>query len=379
LRRDGEAAVRVPLVDLRAQYAAIRHEIEPALLRLCEAQSFVLGPEVEALEAEIAAYVRARHAVGCASGTDALVLALAASGVGPGDEVITSAFSFVAAAEAVVLRGARPVFADIDPGTFNVDPDAVERAVTRRTRAIVAVDLFGQCADMGALLGIAELHGIPVIEDAAQSLGAEHRGRRAGEMASLTTFSFYPSKNLGGFGDGGMLATQSDEAARLLRELRVHGESERYVHVRIGTNSRLDALQAVVLRAKLRHLDRWIELRQAHAADYGERLRARGLDALVRPPAAAPGSTRHVFNQYTVRVESRDALRAHLGNRGVATAVYYPLPLHEQPCFRVLVDGQRFAHSERAAAEVLSLPLYPELGAEQRAYVVDCIAEFYGR
>jgi len=370
--------MRVPQLDLRAQYATLRHEIEPVVLRLMASQSFVLGAEVEALEAEIAAYTRAPHAIACANGTDALLLALLACGVGPGDEVITSAFSFIAAAEVIALLRATPVFVDIDPGTFNLDPDALERAMTARVKAIVPVDLFGQCADMSAILGIADLHGVPVVEDAAQSLGAEHRGRRAGEMAAFTTFSFYPSKNLGGFGDGGLLTVLDAEKAARVRRLRVHGESERYVHSEVGMNSRLDALQAAVLRIKLRHLDAWTSLRQSHALDYTRRLGARGLAGRVQPPRTAPDSTRHVFNQYTVRVEQRDALRAHLQAAGIGTAVYYPLPLHRQPCFQGLGEGA-FPESERAAAQVLSLPLYAELTDAQRAAVVDSIESFYAR
>ncbi len=370
--------MRVPMLDLAAQYATIRDEIEPRLLEVCASQRFVLGPEGEALEAEIAQYVRARHAIGCASGTDALVLALAAAGVGPGDDVVTTAFSFIAAAEAIRLRGARPVFVDIDPSTFNLDPDALELALTPKTRAIIAVDLFGQCADIKAVHGIGELHGATVIEDAAQSIGAENRGKRAGEVAHVTTFSFYPTKNLGGFGDGGMMTTQSDTMAAALRQLRVHGESERYIHAVVGTNSRLDELQAAVLRVKLRHLDDWTERRQAHAADYTRRLHEAGLDEHVRTPKVAPGNTRHVFNQYTVRVAKRDVLRAHLSERGVGTAVYYPVALQRLPCFADLWDvPPELPHSERAASEVRSLPLFPELTDEQRAYVVECIAEFY--
>ena len=370
--------MRVPQLDLRAQYATIRHEIEPCLLRLLESQSFVLGAEVEALEAEVAAYTRAEHAVSCANGTDALLLALLACGVGPGDEVITSAFSFIAAAEVIAFLRAKPVFVDIEPGTFNLDPDALERALGARVKAIVPVDLFGQCADMSAIAGIADLHGVPLIEDAAQSLGAEHRGRRAGEMAPFTTFSFYPTKNLGGFGDGGLVTAQDPEMAALLRRLRVHGEAERYLHSEVGMNSRLDALQAAVLRLKLRHLDDWTQKRQSHAADYTRRLVARGLTAQVQPPQTAADSTRHVFNQYTVRAEQRDALRQHLQSRDVGTAVYYPVPLHRQPCFQGLGEVL-LPESERAAAEVLSLPLYPELSEAQREYVVECIAEFYAR
>ena len=300
----------------------------------------------------------------CANGTDALLLALLACGVGPGDEVITSAFSFIAAAEVIAFLRAKPVFVDIEPGSFNLDPDALERALTARVKAIVPVDLFGQCAEMTAILGIADLHGVPVIEDAAQSLGAEHRGRRAGEMAPYTTFSFYPTKNLGGFGDGGLVTAQDPAQAALLRQLRVHGEAERYVHTVVGMNSRLDALQAAVLRLKLRHLDAWTRQRQSHAADYTRRLGAGGLAAQVQPPPTAADSTRHVFNQYTVRAERRDALRQHLQAQGVGTAVYYPVPLHRP----ALLPGARrdLAASERArrrrGAFVAPLP-----GAERGA------------
>jgi dTDP-4-amino-4,6-dideoxygalactose transaminase len=366
------------MLDLAAQYEQIRAEVEPKLLEVCASQRFILGPEVEAVEAEVAAYVRAQHAVGCASGTDAILLALAAAGVGPGDDVATSAFSFIAGAEAIRLRGARPLFVDIDPGTFNLAADALELAITPKTRAILAVDLFGQCADMQAVHGIGELHGATVIEDAAQSIGAEHRHQRAGEIAHITTFSFYPTKNLGGFGDGGMLTTQSDAIASELRRLRAHGESERYVHARLGTNSRLDELQAAVLRIKLRYLDDWTERRRAHAEDYTRRLLDAGLEDEVRAPKTAVESTRHVFNQYTVRVTQREALRAHLHEHGVGTAVYYPMPLHRQPCFADLWESApELPHAQRAADEVLALPMYPELSAEQRAYVVECIADFH--
>jgi len=370
--------MRVPALDLQAQYATIRDEIEPMLLDLCASQRFVLGPEVESLEREIADYVRAPHAIGCASGTDAIVLALRALGIGPGDEVVTSPFTFFATAGAIALVGARPVFADIEPASFNLDPERCEAALGARTRAIIAVDLFGQCADMTAILDIARRRRLPVIEDAAQSLGAEHRGTRAGAM-TLTTFSFYPSKNLGGFGDGGMITTSDDDEARVLRQLRVHGESSRYVHERLGQNSRLDALQAAVLRIKLRHLDAWTEARQERAAAYGQLLARPGLRDVVRTPSAAPHATRHVYNQYTVRVRDREALREALAERGVGTAVYYPIPLHLQPCFRDLGhEAGDFPESEKAAGEVLSLPLYPELTPEQQAFVADSIANFYG-
>lgn len=369
--------MRVPVLDLRAQYAALRAEIEPVLLGLCESQGFVMGPEVEAFEREAAAYVRTPFAVGCASGTDALILALRALGVGHGHEVITTPFTFFASAGAVSLVGARPVFADIEAATFNLDPDRLERAITPRTRAIIAVDLFGQTADLSAILEIAGRRGIPVIEDAAQSLGAEHRGRRTGEL-TLATFSFYPAKNLGGFGDGGMLATPSEPQAKLLRQLRLHGESSRYVHEHVGTNSRLDALQAAVLRIKLRHLDDWIAGRQRVAAAYTRELGALGLGERFVLPATAAHATRHVFNQYTVRAADRDALREHLTAAGVGSMVYYPIPLHLQPCFKDLGASRGdFPVSETAAQSVVSLPIYPELSADQIGIVVEAVRSFY--
>lgn len=367
--------MRVPVLDLAAQYASIRHEIEPVLLSVAASQHFVLGPEVEALEREIAASIGVEHAIGCASGTDALVLALRACGVGPGDEVVTSPFTFFASAGAAAQLGARPVFVDIDAASFNLDPERLEAAIGRRTRAIVPVDLFGQCADLDRILEIAARHDIPVIEDAAQSLGAEHRGRRAGAR-TLTTFSFYPSKNLGGFGDGGLLTTPDATQAKILRQLRVHGESQRYIHERVGTNSRLDALQAAVLRVKLRHLEAWTAARQRCAAAYDAALALLGEH--VTTPAIASHCTRHVWNQYTIRVEQRDALRTHLTDAGIGTMIYYPIPLHLQPCFRDLGGREGdFPVAERAAATVLSLPIYPELTAEQQTFVTEAIRSFF--
>ena len=369
--------MQVPALDLKAQYATLRTEIEPLLLQLCAAQTFVLGPEVEALEREIAAYLRAPYAVGCASGTDALILALRALGIGPGDEVVTTPLTFFATAGAIALVGATPVFCDIEPASFNLDPERLPSALTPRTRAIIAVDLFGQCAEMSAILAVAAPRGLPVVQDAAQSIGAEHERRRTGEL-TLTTLSFYPSKNLGGFGDGGMLVTPDEAQAQLLRQLRVHGESSRYIHTRVGTNSRLDALQAAVLRVKLRHLDRWVEARQRLAANYTASFTRLGLQAEVRVPRVGTHSTRHVFNQYTVRVTDRDRLREHLSTQGVGSMIYYPLPLHLQPCFSSL--GYRkgdFPVAERAAEEVLSLPIYPELTTAQQDLVVRTVAEFY--
>lgn len=371
--------MRVPVLDLRAQYAALRAEIEPAVLGVCASQGFVMGPEVEAFEREVAAYVRTPYAVGCASGTDALILALRALDVGHGHEVVTTPFTFFASAGAVSLVGARPVFADIDPATFNLDAEQLERAITPRTRAIIAVDLFGQAADLTAILEVAARHGIPVIEDAAQSIGAEHRGRRTGEL-TLATFSFYPAKNLGGFGDGGMLATPDEAQAKLLRQLRLHGESSRYVHEHVGTNSRLDALQAAVLRIKLRHLDAWIAGRQRVAAAYTRHFTALQLGDRFVLPTTAAHATRHVFNQYTVRAAERDALREHLTAEGVGSMVYYPIPLHLQPCFQDLGAARGdFPASEAAAASVVSLPIYPELTDAQIGIVADAVASFYHR
>jgi dTDP-4-amino-4,6-dideoxygalactose transaminase len=368
--------MQVPFLDLQAQYASIRAAVEPRLLDLCASQGFVLGPEVQALEAEIAAYTGSRHAIGCASGTDALILALMSCDVGPGDEVIVPSFTFMATGGAVALRHATPVFVDILPASFNVDPAAVEAAITSRTRAIIAVDLYGQCADMQAICDIGARHGVTVIEDAAQSIGAEHRGRRAGGIADLTTFSFYPSKNLGGFGDGGMITTKDDAHAERLRRLRVHGETARYVHDLIGTNSRLDALQAAVLRIKLQHLDDWVVRRQAHARAYRQQLLDAGLqDRLVLPETSAH-ATRHVWNQFTLRVPQRDALRQHLTEASIGTGVYYPIPMHRQKCFASLPPVSLPA-TEAASREVLSLPLYPELREEQRQHVVRSIVDFF--
>ena len=381
--------MNVPFLDLQAQYASIREVVEPRLLQLCASQGFVLGPEVLALEEEIAKYVQATHAIGCASGTDAITLALMSCDIGRGDEVIVPSFTFMATGGAVALRQATPVFVDIQPHSFNIEPAAVEAALTARTKAIIAVDLYGQCADMQAIVKIGSRHGVPVIEDAAQSIGAEHRGRRAGGIADLTTFSFYPSKNLGAFGDGGMISTNSDAHAARLRQLRVHGETSRYVHDLIGTNSRLDALQAAVLRIKLKELDSWVQRRQAHALAYQQQLLDAGMQEYLRVPEATPESTRHVWNQFTLRVRGkdaprggqeaapvRDALRAYLSDQSIGSAVYYPIPMHQQKCFAYLPSVQ-LAETEKASQDVLSLPLYPELRDEQRNYVVENIVTFF--
>lgn len=370
--------VNVPLLDLKAQYAALREDIEPAVRAVMESQRFILGPEVEALEREAAAYCGCRVAVGVSSGTDALLLALTAEGIGPGDEVITSPYTFFATGGSIARTGARPVFADIDPDSFNLEPDAVAAVVSDRTRAIVPVHLYGQCADMGRLLEIAAAKNIAVIEDAAQAIGAERDGRRAGAAGRAGCFSFFPSKNLGGFGDGGLITTQDEAHAEQLLALRVHGSKQRYVHEEIGGNFRLDALQAAVLRIKLRHLDDWTAARQAHAARYGELFEDAGLTAAgkITPPPVLPG--RHVFNQYVIRAQDRDGLMRHLREQGIGCEIYYPIPLHRQRCFSDLGYPEgAFPESERAARETLALPVYPELPEDAQACVAETIRRYY--
>jgi len=368
----------VPLLDLRAQFATIREEINAAIQRVVEAQQFILGPEVESLEREVASYCRANHAVGCSSGTDALLLALMAFDIGPGDEVITTPYSFFATAGVIQRLGAKPVFVDIDPESFNIDVAAVAERITPRTKAIMPVHLYGRTADMGLLAKIAERHGVPVIEDACQAIGAEYRSWRAGTLGRVAAFSFFPTKNLGGFGDGGMIATNYQDVADKIRMLRVHGMEPKYYHKLVGINGRLDALQAAVLRVKLRYLDRWTAARQAHARCYETLFAAHRLDGWIQPPHE-PASLRHVFNQYVIRVPAahRDPLRKHLTEHGVGTEIYYPVPLHLQQCFADL--GHRpgdFPNSERAAAETIALPVYPEMTAAQQMHVVQSIAAY---
>jgi dTDP-4-amino-4,6-dideoxygalactose transaminase len=373
--------MKVPLLDLRAQYEGLRGETLSAVERVFESQGFVLGREVSALEDEIAAYCGARHAVGCASGSDALLLALMALGVGAGDEVVTTPYSFFATAGSIARLGARPVFVDIEPRSYNIDPEKIEAALTPRTRALMPVHLYGQCAEMDAIAGIAGRRGVPVVEDAAQAIGARDRGRGAGALGEIGCFSFYPTKNLGGAGDGGMLTTGDDALAARLRSLRVHGESSKYHHKEIGFNSRLDSLQAAVLRVKLPRLDGWSDARALHAARYRELFADAGLLEEVAPPFEREGA-RHIYNQFVVRIGGgrRDALVEHLRREGVGTEVYYPVPLHLQECFRYL--GYRegdFPEAERAARETLALPVYPELTGEQQAYVVESVRGFFGR
>ncbi len=371
----------VPLLDLKRHHAPLRDEIAAALSGVCESGVFVLGPEVEALERRLAEYCQVRHAIGCASGSDALLLALMAVGIEPGDQVILPSFTFFATASAVTRLGARPVFADIDPVTFNIDPRHVEQLLGPRTRAILPVHLFGQCVEMEPVLRIAQAVGVVVIEDAAQAIGAEYDGRRAGSMGHIGCFSFYPTKNLGGVGDGGMLTTSDDALAEKLRLLRVHGMAPRYYHKVVGVNSRLDAFQAAVLNVKFPYLDHWTSLRQANARRYAEMFAASGLDRVLVLPQAAPWR-RHVWNQYVIRVPDgrRDALRAFLAEARIATEIYYPVGLHLQECFRHLgYQPGDLPETEQAAREVLALPIFPELTEQEQQTVVQRIAEFYRR
>jgi dTDP-4-amino-4,6-dideoxygalactose transaminase len=380
---------RVPLLDLQAQYQTIRDEVRAAVDRVFDAQHFVLGAEVQALEEEIARYSQTKFAIGCASGSDALLLALMSCEVGAGDEVITTPFSFFATAGAITRLGARPVFVDIDERTFNLDSNLVAAAITERTKAIMPVHLYGQCAEMDPLLELGRQGWrrtadkdagapIPIIEDAAQAIGAEDGRRRAGSMGTIGCFSFYPSKNLGGAGDGGMLITNDLDHARRLHMLRVHGEDTKYHHQVVGINSRLDALQAAVLRAKLPHLEEWTTARQRKAQQYELMFLDSGVSEQIEVPFVRP-NVRHVFHQFVIRIRDgrRDSLREHLRSSGVGTDVYYPVPLHLQKCFAYLgyKEGD-FPVAEQAAKETLALPVYPELTDEQQDYVVSSIAEY---
>jgi dTDP-4-amino-4,6-dideoxygalactose transaminase len=368
--------MKVPLLDLVAQHQTIREDVMEAVARVFDSQQFVMGAEVADFEREVGAYCRAKHAIGCASGSDALLLALMALDVGQGDEVITTSFTFFATASAVTRLGARPVFVDIAYDDFNLNVELLERAITPRTKAIMPVHLFGQCARMDVIADIAAKHNLPIVEDAAQAIGADFQTRRAGTMGAIGCFSFFPSKNLGGAGDGGLMTTEDDELAAKLRILRVHGMEPKYYHQVVGINSRLDALQAAVLRVKLRRLDDWSEARRANAARYEQWFAAAGVEEIVLPKAHA--DSRHIYNQYTIRCQRRDELKAHLQAAGIGTEVYYPVPLHLQECFAFL--GGKLGdlpETEQAMRECLSLPIYAELTADQQQYVVEKIAEFY--
>jgi dTDP-4-amino-4,6-dideoxygalactose transaminase len=387
--------IEVPLLDLRPQYAAIRSEIDAAIARVVESQHFVLGPEVEAFEREVAEYCGAPEAVGVGSGSDALILGLMALGVGPGDQVICPTFTFFATAGSVVRLGAEPVFVDVEPEDYNVSLASVEKAAAGcpRLRAIVPVHLFGQSCDLPALEELAGSLGVPIFEDAAQAIGAaDSRGCRAGAAGHLAAFSFFPTKNLGGFGEGGLVTCHDADLAETLRTLRVHGMKPKYHHELIGLNARLDAIQAAVLRVKLPRLESWHAARADNAAHYDELFAAAGAlpstvpleegGLALRYPARPASPARHVFNQYVVRVPAhlRDPLRAHLAERRIGSEIYYPVPLHLQPCFRDLGGAEgTLPHGEAAALETFALPIFPELSREQREAVAGTITDFLQR
>jgi dTDP-4-amino-4,6-dideoxygalactose transaminase len=366
----------VPLLDLKAQYAPLRDEILSAITRVCDSQRFIMGPEVDALEDELSAMLGVRHAVSVSSGTDALLLALMALDIKAGDEVITSAYSFFASAGEIARVGATPVFVDIDLETYNIETAGVGAAITPRTKAILPVHLFGLTADMDPIVEIASRAGIPIVEDAAQAIGATFKGQPAGGIGTCGCFSFFPSKNLGAFGDAGLLVTSDDHLAGLARSMRQHGMEPKYHHSVIGGNFRMDALQAAILRVKAPHLARWTDARRENAKRYATLFRDAGLADHVTLPIEPP-DRRHIFNQFVIRTPRRDDLRAHLAARGIGTEIYYPAPLHLQPCFSYL--GHRrgaFPAAERAAAESLALPIYGELTPAQQQTVVEAIAEF---
>lgn len=372
------AKLKFPFLDLKAQFASIRDEVMTAVAEVLESQQFVLGPEVQAFEEEISTKLGTKFAIGCASGTDALILALMAARIGPGDEVITTPFSFVATAGAIAQVGARPVFVDIDAASFNIDADKIEAAITPKTRAIVPVHLFGLPADLSPILDIAGRKNLLVIEDAAQAIGSQYNGQFVGTMGDFGCFSFFPSKNLGAAGDGGLITTNDSAMAERLRMIRVHGSKSKYVHEIHGINSRLDALQAAVLRVKLRHLDGWAEGRSKRAERYRRLFEEQGLTRFVGCPAVPGRCFHHVYNQFTIRAERRDELKECLRRDGIPSEIYYPLCLHLQHAFSGL--GYRAGQmpiAEKASAEVLSLPVFPELKDEQQDAVVAGIEKFY--
>jgi len=371
--------MNVPLLDLKVQHDAIADEIGLAVSGVLNSQHFILGPEVRALEEAISSYCGADYGIGCASGSDALLLAMMALNIGPGDEVITTPFSFFATAGCIARLGAKPVFVDVDAGTYNIDPAALQQAITPKTKAILPVHLFGQCAAMAAIDDVATAHAIPVIEDAAQSIGADFGGRRAGSLGLMASFSFYPTKNLGGAGDGGLITTSDAEVADRLRAMRAHGAKKKYFHDTVGINSRLDSLQAAILGVKFRYLENWTEARRRNAMTYRRLFGQSGLDdsGHITLPQDSVGG-RHVYNQFVIRAERRDDLRLHLKERGVGTEVYYPLPLHLQECFAYLgYKRGDMPVAELASEEALAIPIYPELKAPAIEYVVDSIAGFY--
>ncbi len=370
----------VPLLDLTAQFKTMREEILAEITEVCDSQRFILGPKVEKLEKEIAEYCGAKAACGVTSGSDALLIALMAEKIGAGDEVITTPFTFFATVGAIARTGAKPVFADIDPGTFNIDPAKIEEKITPRTKAIIPVHLFGQCADMDPIMEIARKHNLIVIEDACQAIGSAYKGRRTGSMGDYAAFSFFPSKNLGCFGDGGIVTANDPEKAELLKIYRNHGQTGTYVHKYVGGNFRLDALQAAVLSIKLRYLDSWAAARRKNAAEYAKLFAEAGVKGITLP-FTADYTSEHIYNQFSVLVADgkRDALKAYLAEKQIGCAVYYPLSLHLQECFAELGGKPGDCPvSERISGEILALPIYPESTSEMRREVVQAIAEFMG-
>lgn len=366
--------MKVPLLDLHAQNDSIMKEIRAAMDAVFESHSYILGPAVRALEEDIEQALQAKHAIGCASGTDALILALLALDIGPGDEVITTPFTFFATAGAIHRTGAKPVFADIDPETFNLDPPQIEALITPATKAILPAHLFGQCSDMDSIMAIAQKHGLPVIEDNAQGIGSLYKGKKTGTIGDIGTLSFYPSKNLGAMGDAGMCLTDDDDLAEKLRRLRVHGDLGGYHHRWVGMNSRLDSLQAAALKVKLRYLEGWSEARRQNAEAYGELLRD---IPQIKLPVIREGIV-SIYNQYTMRVENRDGLLQYLRKNDIGCAVYYPVPLHLQECFAYLGYSKgQFPNAEKASEEVISIPVFSELTARQQAAVKEKIIDFY--
>ena len=371
--------MNVPLLDLKPQYQQIRDEVEPVIREICEAQAFILGPKVQECEAAVAEYCGAAHGLGVSSGSDALLIALMAEGIGPGDEVLTTPYTFFATVGAIARTGATVTFADIDPVTYNIAPAKLEAAITPKTRAIIPVHLYGQMADMDAVMAVAQKHDLVVIEDAAQAIGSEWKGKRAGSIGDYGCFSFFPSKNLGCFGDGGMVTMQDEKKALHAAILRNHGMDPKYYHKEIGGNFRLDALQAAVVTIKLRHLDGWTEARQANAVRYRRLFEEAGVLQSGAVSLPVEGENRHIYNQYIIRSTDRDGLLGHLRSRGIGCEVYYPVPLHLQECFRSLGYAEgAFPEAERAALETLALPIYPDLTDEMAAWVVDSIADFVG-
>lgn len=370
--------MKVPLLNLQAQYEAIREELEPAVLRSMASAQYVMGPSVAEFEKDIERYCAVKHAVACANGSDALRLALMAAGIGPGDEVIIPTFTFFATAGSVSLVGATPVFCDIDQDFYGIDVKKIERLVTKNTKAIIPVHLYGQMADMDAIMQIAEKHNLVVIEDGAQAIGASYKAREMGSIGHMATLSFFPSKNLGCAGDGGMMLTNDDAFAEKLKILRVHGSKPKYFHQTIGMNSRLDTIQAEILRVKIKYLDSWTAARGKNACMYHDLLNDLEQKGYLRRPAVAATTTRHVYNQYAIAARSRDELREFLAKRDIGTEVYYPLPLHKQKCFSNLeIDPSQYPVADRASTETLALPIYPELTKEQLEYVAGSIKDFY--